>query len=484
MQIKSEPAYAASRATDALVQFRGSDGKELRALFVPDDALQSAARAAIKAGEFAGKKGEALFVRGGRAGRRLLVMGLGEDSGPDALRRAAAAAARMLEEKGVGDATFLLPPGAVEQTAPAVTEGAGLGAYRFDRFKSKAEKPKLRRATIAPERGRAAGLAALVREARALVAAVRFARDLGNLPGNVCTPVHLAREARKLAGEKLKVRVFNRADIKRMRMGAFSAVAAGSTNEPRLIEFHYRGAPAKKKSIAIVGKGVTFDTGGISIKPWSGMEDMKFDMGGGAAVFGLMHAVAALKPKINIHALVPATDNMPDGAAYRPGDILTARNGKTIEVISTDAEGRLLLCDALAYAAEGKPECIIDLATLTGACVVALADAAAGLFASDDALSAALRKAGESTGETAWPMPLFERYTEMMRGTYADLKNGGGRWGGACTAAAFLKEFVADCPWAHLDIAGVGWAEGAKGYLSKGATGYGVRLLWEFLKSR
>jgi len=484
MQIQSDAAFAASRATDALVLFRGAQKSSLRSIDVPDAALQKAARAAIAAGEFSGKADQTLYVHGGKGGRRLLVVGLGDADGADSLRRAAAGAARLLEGKGVGHATFLLPAGEVEDTAPAVVQGAGLGHYRFDRFKKGSSKPNLKRISLAPEKGRSTGLAAVVREARAIVAAVAFARDLGNLPGNVCTPVHLAREARKLANDRLKVRVYNRADIKRMRMGAFGAVAAGSTNEPRLIEFHYQGGGAKRKTIAIVGKGVTFDTGGISIKPAGGMEDMKFDMGGGAAVFGLMHAVAALKPKVNIHALVPATDNMPDGSAYRPGDILTARNGKTIEVISTDAEGRLLLCDALAYAAEKDPACIIDLATLTGACVVALADAASGLFGNDDELVGALRQAGDATGEIAWPMPLFPRYTEMMKGTYADLRNGGGRWGGACTAAAFLQEFVGDCPWAHLDIAGVGWADAAKGYLSKGATGYGVRLLWEFLKSR
>jgi len=481
MQWKAEPAFASSAKTDALVVFHGKGDGEIEA---PDQALQEAAREAAAAGEFAGKAGERLFLRGGRGGRRLLVVGLGDDRGAESLRRAAAEAARALDAKGIGHATFLLPPDDAEAAAAAVTEGAGLGMYRFGRFRKDAQKPKLRKAVVAPARGRRSKLAAPVREARALVAAASFARDLGNLPGNVCTPVHLAREARKLASDKLKVRAYNRADIKRMKMGAFSAVAAGSTNEPRLIEFTYRGAGAKAKPVALVGKGVTFDTGGISIKPWAGMDEMKFDMGGGAAVFGLMHAVAALKPKVNVHALVPATDNMPDGSAYRPGDILTARNGKTIEVISTDAEGRLLLCDALAYAAEKKPACLIDLATLTGACVVALGDAAAGLFGTDDGLLEALRRAGDATGEIAWPMPLFDRYTEMMKGTYADLKNGGGRWAGACTAAAFLKEFTDGLPWAHIDIAGVAWADSAKGYGSKGATGYGVRLLWEFLKSR
>jgi leucyl aminopeptidase len=267
-------------------------------------------------------------------------------------------------------------------------------------------------------------------------------------------------------------------------MGAFAAVAQASDNEPRLIEFRYRGAGADEPTIALVGKGVTFDTGGISIKPSAKMEEMKFDMCGAAAVFGLVKLVTLLKPKINLHALVPATDNMPGGAAYRPGDIVKARNGKTIEIISTDAEGRLLLCDALAYAAEKKPACILDLATLTGACVVALADAACGLFGNEDGLIDEVRGAGEAAGEIAWPMPIFPRYTEMMKSPYADLRNGGGRWGGACTAAAFLKEFVGESPWVHLDIAGTAWTERDSGYLRRGATGFGVRLLWEFLKGR
>jgi leucyl aminopeptidase len=269
-----------------------------------------------------------------------------------------------------------------------------------------------------------------------------------------------------------------------MRMGAFFAVAQGSRNEPRLIEMRYRGAGTRVPTIALVGKGVTFDTGGISIKPSAKMEEMKFDMCGAAAVLGVMHAVAALKPRCNLLALVPATDNMPDGSAYRPGDIVRARNGKTIEIISTDAEGRLLLCDALAYAAEKKPACILDLATLTGACVVALGDAAAGIFGRDDELVADVEGASRSSGEQVWRLPLFPRYTEMMRSAYADLKNGGGRWGGACTAAAFLQEFVGEVPWVHLDIAGTAWTERDAGYVRKGATGFGVRLLWEFLRRR
>jgi len=479
MEWKSFPAYAASRKTDALVRFVGADTK----ITIPDADLQAAARAAARAGEFSGATNQTALVHGQGGKTRALLVGLGSAGAEDheALRTAAGFAARALDARGISRATFLIDSGSELR---AIVEGAGLGMYRFDRYRNNADKPRLTRGVVCPAAGKLGGLAKALTEAAAVVDAVAFSRDLGNLPGNVCTPDFLGKQARKLAGGKLKVRVYGRADIKRMRMGAFSAVAQGSANEPKLVEFNYQGAGPGKKTIAFVGKGVTFDTGGISIKPPPGMEDMKFDMGGGAAVFGLMHLVAALQPKVNIRALVPATDNMPDGAAYRPGDILTARNGKTIEVHSTDAEGRLLLCDTLAWAAEKKPACIVDLATLTGACVVALADAACGLFGNDDDLIESFRAASDASGEASWHMPLYPRYTEMMRGTYADLQNSGSRWGGACTAAAFLKEFVADRPWVHLDIAGVGWAEATKGYRSKGATGYGVRLLWEFLKSR
>ncbi|MHC4953919.1 MAG: leucyl aminopeptidase [Planctomycetota bacterium] len=490
MDWKANSAFAVTGRTDALVMFRAPAPKALQRLVVPDAALQESARKAIRADEFSGAAGESLLLHGGRAGRRLLLVGLGETDRdkPETLRRAAGGAARVLDARGIGRATFLVPSaGSGPDSARAIVEGAGLGMYRFDRFFGKPKKPKLTHGVVAPETGKEPSLAKHVREAAAVAAAVAFARDLGNLPGNVCTPAYLAKEAKKLAagkGNKVTVKVHGRADIKRMRMGAFSAVAQGSHHEPKLVEFSYRGGGARSKTVALVGKGVTFDTGGISIKPSAGMQDMKFDMGGGAAVFGLMHLVAALQPKINIHALVPATDNMPDGNAYRPGDILTARNGKTIEVHSTDAEGRLLLCDALAYAAEKKPACMIDVATLTGACVVALADAACGLFGNDDDLVGEVKTASDASGEAAWHMPLYAKYTEMMKGTYADLQNSGSRWGGACTAAAFLQEFVAETPWIHLDIAGVGWTESTKGYSSKGATGFGVRLLWEFLRSR
>ncbi|MHC4493054.1 MAG: leucyl aminopeptidase family protein [Planctomycetota bacterium] len=454
MEFRAAGAPRASHKTDSFVHFSVEGARA--PVSVPDPALRKAAAEARKAKEFSGKPGETLLLHGGAGGRRLLLAGLGEREkvDADALRKAAAAAARLLERRSLKRATFLVP---ADGDARAIVEGAGLAAYRFDQCRSKPKKAKFTHATVVPEEGAAGTVAKAVREGAAIVRAVAFARDLGNLPGNVADAVYLARRARELGGGKLTVRIHNRAAIKRLRMGAFAAVAQASQNEPRLIEVRYRGTGA-------------------------GRQEMKFDMCGAAAVLGLVHLVKELQPKVNLHALVPATDNMPGGAAYRPGDIIKARNGKTIEIISTDAEGRLLLCDALAYAAEKKPGCIVDLATLTGACMVALGDAAAGLFSNDDGVREKLTEAAESAAEGLWPMPLYPRYTEMMKSPYADLKNGGGRWGGACTAAAFLQEFVAGVPWAHLDIAGTAWTEKAAGYQRKGATGYGVRLLWEFVK--
>ena len=483
MRFQAASALARSLRAPAFVLFRGDGARTLPKSL--DPALRNAASAAFRAKEFVGKKGESLLLHGGAGGARLLLVGLGDRkaSDPDALRAAAGLAARALEARGIGHAALLVPDeGDAARLARALAEGAGLAAYRFDACKSKREKARFGRVTVAPEAG-SARLAPAVAEAEAIVAAVSFARDLGNLPPNTKNAVYLANAARKLRGGRLSVRVHDRRAIVRMRMGAFSAIAQASANEPRLIEMRYRGAP-RGPLVALVGKGVTFDTGGISIKPAEKMEEMKFDMCGGAAVLGAMHLLRSRKPRVNVLALVPATDNMPGGDACRPGDIVKARNGKTIEIISTDAEGRMLLCDALAYAAESRPACMIDLATLTGACVVALGDAAAGLFTSDDALRGKLEEASKRSGERVWPMPLFPRYTEMMKSPYADLKNAGGRYAGACTAAAFLKEFTGRVPWAHLDIAGTAWTDKDQDWNRVGATGYGVRLLWEFLKDR
>ncbi len=481
MRFQASPAPARSSRDGAFVVFRGDRPRALPKSL--DAGLRKAAEAVFRAKEFTGKRGESLLLHGGSL--RLLLVGLGDrkPSDPDALRAAAGHAARALEARGIAHGTFLVPDeGDPAPLARALAEGAGLAAYRFDACKSRREKARFARMTVVPEAG-SARLAPAVEEARAIVDAVSFARDLGNLPPNTKNAVYLAGEAKKLAGRGLSVRIHDRRGILKLRMGAFAAVAQASANEPRLIELRYRGA-ARAPLVAIIGKGVTFDTGGISIKPAEKMEEMKFDMCGGAAVLGVMRLLRDRKPKLNVLALVPATDNMPGGDAYRPGDIVKARNGKTIEIISTDAEGRMLLCDALSYAAESKPACMVDLATLTGACVVALGDAAAGLFTSDDGLRAEVEEAAKRSGERVWPMPLFPRYTEMMKSPYADLKNAGGRYGGACTAAAFLKEFTDKLPWAHLDIAGTAWTDKDQDWNRVGATGYGVRLLWEFLKER
>jgi len=485
MELKALRPSEASGATDAFVLFRPEGAKDLRSLPVPDARLRSAAAEAVKAGEWKGERNETLLLHGGRGGARLLLVGLGAPKSVDGEvhRHAGAVAALALDARSARRATYLVPSGAdAGATAGALAEGAGLALYRFDRLKTKKTPVRVASIRFAPERAGGPRLEAPVARARALVDAVHFARDLGNLPPNVATPEYLARAARSLAGRGLTVRVHDRAGIRRLRMGAFSAVAQGSSTEPRLIEMHYRGGGPRH--VALVGKGVTFDTGGISIKPSEKMEEMKFDMCGGAAVLGCMRALRTLRPRINVHALVPAADNMPSGDAYRPGDIVRARNGTTIEIISTDAEGRLLLCDALAYAAERKPDCIVDLATLTGACVVALGDAAAGLFGSDAGLVGDLEKAGKSTGEILWPMPLLPRYDTQIQTPYADLKNSGGRAAGACTAAAFLRKFVGDVPWAHLDIAGTAWGDRDEGYRRKGATGFGVRMLVDFLAGK
>ncbi len=487
MEFRATRPPTASHKTGAFVLFRPEQSRDLGRLPVPDTVLRKLAAAAWKAKEFTGKRGQLVALHGGTGGRRLLLVGLGPRKAVDgeALREGAGNAALDLDGRGLSSATFLVPTlGDAIDLAGACVEGAGLALYRFDRLKSKAPKTALGRVAVAPERSTGPSVTAPVKRAAAVVEGVRFARDLGNLPGNIATPVHLAREARTLSGRGVRVRVHDRAAIKRMRMGAFAAVAQGSHNEPRLIEITYRCGKRGAETIGLVGKGVTFDTGGISIKPSASMEEMKFDMCGGAAVLGAVHALRALQLPVNVHALVPASDNMPDGKAYRPGDIIKARNGTTIEVISTDAEGRLLLCDSLVYSADKKPDCIINLATLTGAIVVALGDTAAGLFGNDDALAEELEEAGRETGERLWPMPIFPGHDEAIKSPYSDLRNSGGRWGGACTAAAFLQNFVGDTPWAHLDIAGTAWNDRPRSYLRKGATGFGVRLLVEFLARR
>ena len=360
---------------------------------------------------------------------------------------------------------------------------AGLATYKFTRFHSGAEAYPLAKFTVqAPERKqlKAAQQGADIGAAEALGSNV--ARELGNLPGNVCTPSYLATQARELAKKhaKLTTTIVDEKKMQSLGMGAFLSVSKGSDEPPALITMNYKGGKASEKPIVLVGKGITFDTGGISLKPGQAMDEMKFDMCGAASVFGVMNALVELQPSINVVGLVAAAENMPSGRASKPGDIVTSMAGKTIEILNTDAEGRLVLCDALTYAAKFKPEVVIDIATLTGACVIALGNHATGLYANKDELAQALVAAGERAGDRAWQMPLWDEYQSALDSNFADLQNIGGREAGSVTAACFLSRFAEDYTWAHLDIAGSAWNSGA----AKGATGRPVPLLMEYLLNR
>jgi leucyl aminopeptidase len=455
------------------------------------EGIGSVAEPALSGGDFSGKEGETTLLYADLPAPRLLLVGLGERSSftLEKLRRTAATVARRARALGVREAAFVLP--SVEGAARAAAEGATLGLYRFTRYKRGGREPEDAEADRDIDGfdlvlGGGADEAAASRAASVgvkVAAATLLARDLANEPSNTATPEYLAARAREIAERYgMEVEVLDRAGIEEEGLAGLATVGRSAENGPRFIVLEHRkggdGAP-----IVLVGKAVTFDSGGISIKPSSGMEDMKFDMSGGAAVLGAMEAVGALELPLNVVALVPATENLPGGSAFKPGDVLRLHSGKTVEILSTDAEGRLILADALSYARRYEPAAVVDCATLTGACRVALGVHASGLMGNDEDLIAEVQAAGETTGERAWPLPLFDEYTEQIRGDVADLKNSGGRYGGALTAGAFLKEF-ADYPWAHLDIAGTAYGKKGNAYTTKGATGVPARLLVEFLMGR
>jgi leucyl aminopeptidase len=440
-------------------------------------------------GDFGGKAGETalLYGQGGPA-PRLLLVGLGEKDifTLEKLRRVAATAARRARALGLQTAALslpVLPDTPIREISRTAAEGARLGLYRFDRHKSAADDQDLEKFWLVADEGEleeateGAELGAKVAEGTVL------ARDLANEPSNVATPEYLAERARKISQKYgMELAVLDRAGIEEEGLTGLATVGRSASNEPYFIVLEHRGG-GDSASIVLIGKAVTFDSGGISIKPSAGMEDMKFDMSGGAAVLGAMEAAGALDLPLNVVALVPATENLPGGDAFKPGDVLHMHSGKTVEIVTTDAEGRLILADALSYARRYEPSAVVDCATLTGACAVALGDHASGLMGNDEDLVAELKTAGEKTGERAWPLPLFEEYTEQIKGDTADIKNSGGRRGGALTAGAFLKEF-ADFPWAHLDVAGTAYSKKGNTYTTKGATGVPARLLIEFLLGR
>jgi len=450
--------------------------------------------ALIEADDWSGafKKTLLIYPRGALAARRLLLVGLGKRTqiSTERLSEAAAVAAQRARELKVERYLFDLPQ--IEQIEPAATaqalaEGSLLGLYRFLQYRtnlSDQERAEIDELIItsherdpAVEQGASAGAA--------IARGVMLARDLANGPGNDITPAKLG-EAALAIGERtgIRVTVLGLDELKAQGFGGIVGVGQGSAQPPRFIIMEYGAKQAGIPTICLVGKGITFDTGGISIKPADKMDEMKMDMGGAAAVLGAMQAIGELKLPLHAVGLVASAENMPSGTAYRPGDILKTLSGKTIEVLNTDAEGRIVLADALYYAQRYQPDGIIDLATLTGAIVVALGTHVTGIMSNNDALAGRILRAGEATGERAWRLPLWESYSEIIKSDIADIKNTGGRYGGAINAAAFLEHFVGDYPWVHMDIAGTAWTDQKpKAYTPKGATGVGVRLLIQMLRT-
>lgn len=454
-----------------------------------DKALGGLITQLIAEGEIKGKRNEITLIHsmGKIAPERVVVAGLGkeEEITLSVIRGVAAEACRFLRRVGATQVATIAHGAGVggidaEKSAQAVTEGAMLGLYTFRKHQTKeAEEGEIEQLLIverdeeklaALERGCAGG--------RIMAEATNLARDMANEPANYMTPTHMAEVAQRVADEwGFECRILEQADMERLGMGALLSVARGSRQPPKLILLNYKGGDPAKSPLGLVGKGITFDSGGISIKPSEGLGDMKGDMAGGAAVIAAMRAIGELRPKVNVTALVPATENLPDGAALKPGDIVQASNGKTIEVVTTDAEGRLILADALCYALKLGLSPVVDVATLTGACHIALGDFCTGAFGNNQELVDRVIKAGEEAGEYIWQMPMYEEYKEQNKSDIADIKNSAGRWGGAITGAQFLAEFVEETPWVHLDIAGPSRAEKDRTYLVKGATGVAVRTL-------
>jgi leucyl aminopeptidase len=451
-----------------------------------DEPLNAAVNEAIALGDFALKPGKQVYLRqvAGVKSPRVLVAAC-RDGSAKSVKTAAAAALGTLKGLGVKHlAVQIAGGGAVTSAqAEALASAAGDAVYVYRSTKPSAPAaPLLAKLTVLVADKAAAKVAeAGLALGAAIVDGVTLARELGNRPGNHCTPTMLAAEARKLGkAEGLKVEVLDRKDIEALGMGSFLSVAQGSDEPPRFIVMHYHGAAKSQAPLVLVGKGITFDSGGISLKPGGEMDEMKFDMGGAASVIGTMCAVARLKPAINLIGVIAAAENMPSGKALKPGDVVTSLSGQTIEVLNTDAEGRLVLCDALTYVERFKPAAVVDIATLTGACVVALGAVRSGLFSADDGLAADLQAAGDAALDTCWRMPLDDEYDEGLKSNFADVANIAGRAGGAITAAMFLKRFAKQLRWAHLDIAGTAWKSGT----AKGSTGRPVGLLTHWVLSQ
>ena len=493
MQFSTTKALPSSINTDCVVVGVHENAQLTRAAAQLDKASSGLIRALIKSGDMDGKPRSTrlLFNPPGIAAKRVLLVGLGPQGSAMQVahyRDSVAAALNSLQGTGASKAAFFLCEATVaghdkRWQAAQIAQLACEAGYRFDATKSKKPAARnLRALNIASTL--AADIAALrkgVQEGAAIGSGITLARELGNLPANVCTPTYLANEAKKLGRSVgLTVEVMDRKAMEKLGMRTLLSVAQGSHQPPRFIVMRYQGAAKQAAPVVLVGKGITFDTGGISLKPGGEMDEMKFDMCGAASVFGTMRAIAEMSLKINVIALVPATENMPGGGATKPGDVITSMSGQTVEILNTDAEGRLILCDALTYAERFKPAAVIDIATLTGACIIALGHVCSGLFSPSDRLAGELTAAADEAWDRVWRLPLWDDYQELLRSNFADFANIGGRAAGSVTAACFLARFAKKFEWAHLDIAGTAWKSGK----DKGATGRPVALLTRFLMQR
>jgi leucyl aminopeptidase len=493
MKYFTTTSNASRRAADCVIVGVYNRGKLGVAAGEIDAASNGHIQRLIKSGDVSGNPGSVSVLTNvpGVKAARVAIVGLGKNGGLDAssFRKAVAAATRAISKSKTRQILNCLTLEPVAGSSPYylarhTVEAIGDSLYRFDQMKSGRKKAAMPLSTIGfsiAKRGDAAQANRGAEHGDGIAAGVSLAKDLGNLPANVCTPSYLARVAKKLASGngKLTTRVLSEAEMKKLGMGSLLSVTAGAIEPAKLIVMQYKGA-GNDKPVVLVGKGVTFDTGGISLKPGAGMDEMKYDMCGAASVIGTMAAITKMKLPINVNVVVPAVENMPAGDATRPGDIVKSMSGQTIEVLNTDAEGRLILCDALTYSKRFKPAAIIDVATLTGACVVALGNHRCAIYSNNDDLRDEIFASGNSSEDLGWPMPLGEQYNAQLKSNFADMANIGGPGGGSVTAACFLGRFTDGMNWAHLDIAGVAWKSGAQ----KGASGRPVPMLSEFLLSR
>ncbi len=479
--------------TATLVVAVGEDRALSGAAQILDVASNGALSSVLKRGDLTGKVGQTLLLQSlaNLKAERVLLVGVGKESelSDRQLRKVVTAVQTTLKSLGGKDAVLALDDLQVKgrdtySKTRLVVETLADNQYSFEQFKSQKSKPRpLGKITLLTEKASLADVERASVQAQAIAAGMAFTRDLGNLPPNICHPTYLGEQAKALgkAYKALKVEVLDEKKLKDLGMGSFLAVAQGSVQPPRLIVLQYNGGKKGEQPFALVGKGITFDTGGISIKPAAGMDEMKYDMGGAASVFGTFKAVLEMQLPINLVGVMACAENMPSGSATRPGDIVTTMSGQTVEILNTDAEGRLVLCDALTYTERFKPQAVIDIATLTGACIVALGSHTSGLLGNNDELVQQLLAAGQTADDRAWQLPLFDEYQEQLDSPFADIANIGGPKAGTITAACFLSRFTKNLNWAHLDIAGTAWISGGK---DKGATGRPVPLLTQYLLDR